>query len=166
MLALVFLEQAGLPPGLTLRWIKGVTQGRPVGSWELDCPSGPLGRASCSAGPAWEPVPGQARACGSQSLLPAAVRVSCTGCCGVSSKAHDAAWVVEEGYFHSSLSLADKGKSGSQAGAARAARLPSNPPGLFLGSLAHPLNGSLRALWHCLSQGLRGAHLSWRQTWP
>uniref|UniRef100_G1TDZ3 Arrestin domain containing 1 n=1 Tax=Oryctolagus cuniculus TaxID=9986 RepID=G1TDZ3_RABIT len=39
----------------------------------------------------------------------AAIRVTCTGSCGVSGKANDAAWVVEEGYFHSSLSLADKG---------------------------------------------------------
>ncbi|ELV13107.1 Arrestin domain-containing protein 1 [Tupaia chinensis] len=38
-----------------------------------------------------------------------AIRVTCTGSCGVSSKANDAAWVVEEGYFNSSLSLADKG---------------------------------------------------------
>uniref|UniRef100_A0A8C3YIU6 Arrestin domain containing 1 n=1 Tax=Catagonus wagneri TaxID=51154 RepID=A0A8C3YIU6_9CETA len=39
----------------------------------------------------------------------AAIRVTCTGCCRVSNKANDAAWVVEEGYFHSALSLADKG---------------------------------------------------------
>nr|XP_012639884.1 arrestin domain-containing protein 1 isoform X8 [Microcebus murinus] len=38
-----------------------------------------------------------------------AIRVTCTGSCGVSNKANDAAWVVEEGYFSSSLSLADKG---------------------------------------------------------
>lgn len=37
--------------------------------------------------------------------------MSCTGSCRVSSKANDAAWVVEEGYFNSTLSLADKGKS-------------------------------------------------------
>nr|XP_055126143.1 arrestin domain-containing protein 1 isoform X7 [Symphalangus syndactylus] len=39
----------------------------------------------------------------------AAIRVTCTGSCGVSNKANDTAWVVEEGYFNSSLSLADKG---------------------------------------------------------
>nr|XP_023397660.1 arrestin domain-containing protein 1 [Loxodonta africana] len=39
----------------------------------------------------------------------AAIRVTCTGSCGVSNKVNDAAWVVEEGYFNSSLSLADKG---------------------------------------------------------
>lgn len=44
----------------------------------------------------------------------AAIRVTCTGSCGVSSKANDAAWVAEESYFHSSLSLAEKGESGSQ----------------------------------------------------
>ncbi|KAM9207616.1 arrestin domain-containing protein 1 isoform 1-T1 [Dugong dugon] len=38
-----------------------------------------------------------------------AIRVTCTGSCGVSSKINDATWVVEEGYFNSSLSLADKG---------------------------------------------------------
>uniref|UniRef100_A0A2K5D3D3 Arrestin domain containing 1 n=1 Tax=Aotus nancymaae TaxID=37293 RepID=A0A2K5D3D3_AOTNA len=40
---------------------------------------------------------------------PGAIRVTCTGSCGVSSKANDTAWVVEESYFNSSLSLADKG---------------------------------------------------------
>ncbi|XP_030888306.1 arrestin domain-containing protein 1 isoform X6 [Leptonychotes weddellii] len=38
-----------------------------------------------------------------------AIRVTCMGSCRVSSKANDAAWVVEEGYFNSALSLADKG---------------------------------------------------------
>ena len=36
------------------------------------------------------------------------------GSCGVSTKANDGAWVVEESYFNSSLSLADKGECGSQ----------------------------------------------------
>nr|XP_031532963.1 arrestin domain-containing protein 1 isoform X1 [Vicugna pacos] len=39
----------------------------------------------------------------------AAIRVTCTGSCRVSNKANDAAWVAEEGYFNSALSLADKG---------------------------------------------------------
>lgn len=43
-----------------------------------------------------------------------AIRVTCTGSCGVSTKANDGAWVVEESYFNSSLSLADKGECGSQ----------------------------------------------------
>lgn len=38
-----------------------------------------------------------------------AIRVSCTGSCRVSDKANGTAWVVEEGYFNSVLSLADKG---------------------------------------------------------
>lgn len=38
-----------------------------------------------------------------------AIRVTCMGSCGVSNKANDGAWVVEESYFNSSLSLADKG---------------------------------------------------------
>ncbi|XP_006900680.1 PREDICTED: arrestin domain-containing protein 1 [Elephantulus edwardii] len=38
-----------------------------------------------------------------------AIRVTCTGSCGVSNKVNDATWVAEEGYFNSSLSLADKG---------------------------------------------------------
>ena len=38
-----------------------------------------------------------------------AIRVTCMGSCGVSTKANDGAWVVEESYFNSSLSLADKG---------------------------------------------------------
>ncbi|KAB0390893.1 hypothetical protein E2I00_003335 [Balaenoptera physalus] len=41
------------------------------------------------------------------TLLPA-IRVTCTGSCKVSNKANDTAWVVEEGYFNSALSLADK----------------------------------------------------------
>lgn len=52
---------------------------------------------------------------GAHAAFPlAAIRVTCTGSCGVSNKANDAAWVAEEDYFNSSLSLADKGKSGSQ----------------------------------------------------
>ncbi|XP_020936756.1 arrestin domain-containing protein 1 isoform X1 [Sus scrofa] len=41
--------------------------------------------------------------------LLSAIRVTCTGSCRVSNKANDAAWVAEEGYFNSALSLADKG---------------------------------------------------------
>ncbi|XP_060269672.1 arrestin domain-containing protein 1 isoform X2 [Ovis aries] len=37
-----------------------------------------------------------------------AIRVTCTGSCRVSNKANDSAWVVEESYFNSALSLADK----------------------------------------------------------
>uniref|UniRef100_A0A8D0BTZ8 Arrestin domain containing 1 n=1 Tax=Salvator merianae TaxID=96440 RepID=A0A8D0BTZ8_SALMN len=38
-----------------------------------------------------------------------AIKVSCVGSCGVSSKINDTAWTVEEQYFNSTLSLADKG---------------------------------------------------------
>ncbi|XP_012576601.1 PREDICTED: arrestin domain-containing protein 1, partial [Condylura cristata] len=42
-------------------------------------------------------------------VLPAAIRVSCTGACRVSGKANDSTWAAEESYANSSLSLADKG---------------------------------------------------------
>ncbi|XP_053137602.1 arrestin domain-containing protein 1 isoform X2 [Hemicordylus capensis] len=38
-----------------------------------------------------------------------AIKVSCVGSCGVSNKMNDSAWTVEEQYFNSTLSLADKG---------------------------------------------------------
>ncbi|XP_063000808.1 arrestin domain-containing protein 1 [Elgaria multicarinata webbii] len=38
-----------------------------------------------------------------------AIKVSCVGSCGVSNKINDTAWTVEEQYFNTSLSLADKG---------------------------------------------------------
>lgn len=53
--------------------------------------------------------PGPAPAGAHAVSLLAAIRVSCTGSCRVSSKANDTAWVSEEGYFNSALSLADKG---------------------------------------------------------
>lgn len=59
--------------------------------------------------------PGQWLA-GTHTVTPpplAAIRVTCMGSCRVSNKANDAAWVMEEGYFNSALSLADKGEFGS-----------------------------------------------------
>ncbi|XP_012510196.1 PREDICTED: arrestin domain-containing protein 1 [Propithecus coquereli] len=56
-----------------------------------------------------EPLAGTVRVRLGAPLPFRAIRVTCTGSCGVSNKANDAAWVVEEGYFSSSLSLADKG---------------------------------------------------------
>ncbi|XP_058515732.1 arrestin domain-containing protein 1 isoform X1 [Ochotona princeps] len=56
-----------------------------------------------------EPLSGAVRVRLAAPLAFRAIRVTCTGSCGVSSKANDAAWVVEESYFHSSLSLAEKG---------------------------------------------------------
>ncbi|EOA95688.1 Arrestin domain-containing protein 1, partial [Anas platyrhynchos] len=38
-----------------------------------------------------------------------AIKVSCVGFCGVSNKINDTAWTVEEQYFNTTLSLADKG---------------------------------------------------------
>ncbi|XP_066222658.1 arrestin domain-containing protein 1 isoform X1 [Saccopteryx leptura] len=56
-----------------------------------------------------EPLAGSVRVCLGAPLPFRAIRVSCTGSCRVSSKANDTAWVAEEGYFNSALSLADKG---------------------------------------------------------
>nr|XP_054357922.1 arrestin domain-containing protein 1 isoform X3 [Pongo pygmaeus] len=55
-----------------------------------------------------EPLAGTVRVRLGAPLPFRAIRVTCTGSCGVSNKANDTAWVVEEGYFNSSLSLADK----------------------------------------------------------
>lgn len=43
------------------------------------------------------------------SLPYKAIKVNCQGSCGVSSKVNDSAWMVEEQYFNSTLSVADKG---------------------------------------------------------
>ena len=97
----------------------------------------------------------------------AAIRVTCTGSCRVSNKANDSAWVVEESYFNSALSLADKGESGTH---------PSPPPtemGLSVPLLSHlplaspwlacPLPGflSVAGTGHCLlgAWGWRGQFL-------
>ncbi|KAG7480421.1 hypothetical protein MATL_G00055910 [Megalops atlanticus] len=45
----------------------------------------------------------------SQSLQYKAIKVNCHGLCGVSSRLNEAAWAVEEQYFNSTLSVADKG---------------------------------------------------------
>ncbi|XP_069465816.1 arrestin domain-containing protein 1 [Ambystoma mexicanum] len=37
------------------------------------------------------------------------IKVSCVGACGVSNKVNETSWAVEEQYFNSTLSLADKG---------------------------------------------------------
>nr|XP_026270958.1 arrestin domain-containing protein 1 isoform X1 [Urocitellus parryii] len=56
-----------------------------------------------------EPLTGTVRVRLGAQLPFRAIRVTCLGSCGVSNKANDAGWVVEESYFNSSLSLADKG---------------------------------------------------------
>ncbi|XP_047448781.1 arrestin domain-containing protein 1a isoform X2 [Mugil cephalus] len=44
-----------------------------------------------------------------QSLQCKAIKVNCNGFCGVTSKVNDTAWIVEEQYFSSTISVADKG---------------------------------------------------------
>ncbi|XP_035235728.1 arrestin domain-containing protein 1a [Anguilla anguilla] len=44
-----------------------------------------------------------------KSLQCQAIKVSCQGSCGVSNKLNDDVWTVEEQYFNSTLSVADKG---------------------------------------------------------
>ncbi|XP_042364634.1 arrestin domain-containing protein 1b [Plectropomus leopardus] len=43
------------------------------------------------------------------SLQYKAIKVNCQGSCGISSKMNDASWTLEEQYFNSTLSVADKG---------------------------------------------------------
>lgn len=45
----------------------------------------------------------------SQPLPCKAIKVSCNGFCGVTTKVNDTAWTEEEQYFNSSVSVADKG---------------------------------------------------------
>ncbi|XP_039076704.1 arrestin domain-containing protein 1 isoform X4 [Hyaena hyaena] len=56
-----------------------------------------------------EPLAGAVRVRLGAPLPFRAIRVTCMGSCRVSNKASDTAWVAEEGYFNSALSLADKG---------------------------------------------------------
>uniref|UniRef100_A0A4W5QXB6 Arrestin domain containing 1 n=1 Tax=Hucho hucho TaxID=62062 RepID=A0A4W5QXB6_9TELE len=44
-----------------------------------------------------------------EALLCKDIKVNCQGFCGVTSKSNDTAWTVEEQYFSSTLSVADKG---------------------------------------------------------
>ncbi|XP_023687281.1 arrestin domain-containing protein 1b isoform X2 [Paramormyrops kingsleyae] len=56
-----------------------------------------------------ESISGTVKITTSHPLQCKAVKVSCTGACGVSSKMNDTSWAVEEQYFNSTLSVADKG---------------------------------------------------------
>ena len=38
-----------------------------------------------------------------------AIKVNCNGFCGITTKVNDTAWMVEEQYFNSTISVADKG---------------------------------------------------------
>nr|XP_015222017.1 PREDICTED: arrestin domain-containing protein 1 [Lepisosteus oculatus] len=42
-----------------------------------------------------------------------AIKVNCMGSCGVSTKMNDSSWAVEEQYFNSTLSVANKGQPGA-----------------------------------------------------
>ncbi|XP_054467243.1 arrestin domain-containing protein 1a [Anoplopoma fimbria] len=44
-----------------------------------------------------------------QPLQSKAIKVNCNGFCGINSKANDTAWTLEEQYFNSTVSVADKG---------------------------------------------------------
>ncbi|XP_040010085.1 arrestin domain-containing protein 1a [Xiphias gladius] len=44
-----------------------------------------------------------------QALPCKAIKVNCNGFCGVTNKVNDTAWTVEEQYFNSTVSVADKG---------------------------------------------------------
>uniref|UniRef100_A0A3Q3IT58 Arrestin C-terminal-like domain-containing protein n=1 Tax=Monopterus albus TaxID=43700 RepID=A0A3Q3IT58_MONAL len=44
-----------------------------------------------------------------QQLLCKAIKVNCNGFCGITNKVNDLAWMMEEQYFNSTFSLADKG---------------------------------------------------------
>lgn len=39
----------------------------------------------------------------------AAIKVNCNGFCGITNKVNDTAWTMEEQYFNSTVSVADKG---------------------------------------------------------
>lgn len=45
----------------------------------------------------------------SQALQCKAIKVNCNGFCGITTKVNDTAWMMEEQYFNSSVSVADKG---------------------------------------------------------
>ena len=74
--------------------------------------------------------------------------MTCTGSCRVSNKASDSAWVVEESYFNSALSLADKGESGTHPSP------PSAGMGLSVPLVSYLPLGSPH--WPTLSQGFSG----------
>ncbi|CAB1321736.1 unnamed protein product [Coregonus sp. 'balchen'] len=56
-----------------------------------------------------ESVSGTLKITTAHALLFKDIKVNCQGLCGVTSKINDTAWTVEEQYFSSTLSVADKG---------------------------------------------------------
>ncbi|GLD66288.1 arrestin domain-containing protein 1, partial [Lates japonicus] len=56
-----------------------------------------------------ESISGTVKIRTSNSLQYKAIKVNCQGSCGISNKMNDASWALEEQYFNSTLSVADKG---------------------------------------------------------
>lgn len=56
-----------------------------------------------------ESISGTVKIRTANSLQYKAIKVNCQGSCGISSKMNDASWNLEEQYFNSTLSVADKG---------------------------------------------------------
>ncbi|KAM6986173.1 arrestin domain-containing protein 1b [Aplochiton taeniatus] len=56
-----------------------------------------------------ESISGNVRIKSGTSLQYKAIKVNCLGSCGVSNKMNDTSWALEEQYFSSTLSIADKG---------------------------------------------------------
>ncbi|XP_040014238.1 arrestin domain-containing protein 1b [Xiphias gladius] len=56
-----------------------------------------------------ESISGTVKIRTSNSLQYKAIKVNCQGSCGISNKMNDTSWILEEQYFNSTLSVADKG---------------------------------------------------------
>ncbi|KAM4635121.1 arrestin domain-containing protein 1b isoform 1-T1 [Polymixia lowei] len=56
-----------------------------------------------------ESISGNVKIRTGNSLQYKAIKVNCQGACGVSNKMNDVSWTLEEQYFNSTLSVADKG---------------------------------------------------------
>ncbi|XP_028457010.1 arrestin domain-containing protein 1b [Perca flavescens] len=60
-----------------------------------------------------ESISGTVKIRTANSLQYKAIKVNCQGSCGISNKMKDASWALEEQYFNSTLSVADKGTLGA-----------------------------------------------------
>nr|XP_015797184.2 arrestin domain-containing protein 1a isoform X1 [Nothobranchius furzeri] len=56
-----------------------------------------------------ESLTGTVRVHANQAIQCKAIKVSCNGFCGITSKMNDTAWAMEEQYFNNTVSVADKG---------------------------------------------------------
>ncbi|CAJ1070806.1 arrestin domain-containing protein 1b [Xyrichtys novacula] len=56
-----------------------------------------------------ESISGTVKIKTANSLQYKAIKVNCQGSCGISNKVNDSSWTLEEQYFNSTLSVADKG---------------------------------------------------------